>query len=34
MRYFKNEYLSNILHVAVAISSGFAALTVFAQPLA
>jgi hypothetical protein len=31
MRYFKNEYLSNILHVAVAISSGFTMLAVVAQ---
>ena len=31
MRFFRNEYLSNILHVAVAISFGFTMLAVFAQ---
>ena len=31
MRFFRNECLSNILHVAVAISFGFTMLAVFAQ---
>ena len=31
MRFFRNEYLSNILHVAVAISFGFTMMAVFAQ---
>jgi hypothetical protein len=33
MRYFKNDHLSNILHVAVAISFGFVMMSVFAQLL-
>jgi hypothetical protein len=33
MRFFRNEYLSNILHVAVAISFGFTILAVVAQQL-
>jgi hypothetical protein len=31
MRFFRNEYLSNILHVAAAIAFGFTMLAVVAQ---
>jgi hypothetical protein len=31
MRYFRNEYLSNILHVVAAIPFGFTIIAVFAQ---